>query len=1107
MGLTYIGSRAVAEAITNQTALWFHKFHKIFTQIRWIEKIRYNSRLCCHFVFKAPMSRFPEIKPAQFSVIQMEKDMLEWWEQQEIFQRCTTIREDAPRFTFYEGPPTANGRPGVHHVMARTIKDSFCRYKVMRGFRVDRKAGWDTHGLPVEIQVEKELGLKNRAEIEAYGIEKYNAACKDSVHRYTKLWNELTRRTGYWVDLDDPYVTYQNNYIESVWWLLSELHAKDLLYRGHKIHWYSPGSGTVLSSHEVSLGYKEVEDPSVTVRFPMVGEDKTYFLAWTTTPWTLVSNLLLAVGPKLDYVTVQCGEEKLILAEALLSTLTEEYEILSHCKGADLVGRAYQPIFDHFADHPGAFRVVAADYVTTEDGTGIVHTAPAFGADDFATGQRENVEMANPVKRDGCFEDDVPLVGGLWFKDADKIIIRDLKERGLLYKREQYLHNYPHDWRKGTPLMSYPVDSWFVRTTQFKDEMVALNKTINWQPKHVGQGRFGEWLENNVDWALSRHRFWGTPLPIWINDTDPDDIEVIGSVEQLKSRCGETWPGDEELDLHRPFVDKLTWPAKNGGTMRRAPEIIDVWFDSGAMPFAQWHYPFENKDLFEKNFPADFIAEGLDQTRGWFYTLHAIATLVKGSVAYKNVVVNGLLLDEKGEKMSKSKGNTVDPFEALDEHGADALRWYMMASSPPWESLKYSDRGVKEIKSKLFGTLSNVYSFFATYANIDSIDPLAAPIAPADRPELDRWMLSRLHSTIAAAIEAYDQYNPTRAARAVEKLVDELSNWYVRRQRPVFWAGKKDTGVADADKHAAYQTTFEVLDGIALLMAPIAPFYADWLYQSLHRSNAPDGSVHLADFPSSDASLIDAVLERRMAVARTAVGTALQLRNTHKINVRQPLSRVLVVLEPGLSRADVVAVQDLILDEINVENLELVEGDGGLVKRRAKANFRVLGKKVGKQMKAVAAEVAKMSNADISVFLDQASFTVSVDGQDYLLDADDVLVETEELEGWAVARESGVTVALDTEISPELLAKGQAREVINRIQNLRKQADFEVTDRIRIEYDASPALLQAIQAQAELIQRETLAVALEHVPQLAEGQGESYEIASESLRLVLTRSS
>lgn len=1036
------------------------------------------------------MQRFTEIKPNQFSATKMEKTMLDWWETQRVFQRCSEIRQDAPRFTFYEGPPTANGRPGVHHVMARTIKDTFCRFKVMRGFRVDRKAGWDTHGLPVEIQVEKELGLKNRAEIEAYGIEKYNAACKDSVHRYTKLWNELTRRTGYWVDLDEPYVTYHNNYIESVWWLLGQLHEKGLLYRGYKIHWYSPGSGTVLSSHEVSLGYQEVEDPSVTVRFAAADEDDTYFLAWTTTPWTLISNLLLAVGPELDYVTVACAGEKLILAEARLAVLTEEYEIVARCKGRDLVGRRYRPVFEHFADHPNSFRVVAADYVTTEDGTGIVHTAPAFGADDNATAAREDVELVNPVRRDGCFEEGLPLVGGLWFKDADKPICRDLKDRGLLYKREQYLHNYPHDWRKGTPLMSYPVDSWFVRTTQFKDELVALNKTINWQPRHVGAGRFGEWLENNVDWALSRHRFWGTPLPVWVSDIDPEYVEVISSVAQLKEKCGDSWPGDAELDLHRPFVDKLSWPAPNGGTMRRVPEIIDVWFDSGAMPFAQWHYPFENQDLFEKNFPADFIAEGLDQTRGWFYTLHAIATLVKGSVAYKNVVVNGLLLDEKGEKMSKSKGNTVDPFEALDEHGADALRWYMMASSPPWESLKYADRGVKEIKSKLFATLTNVYSFFATYANIDSIDPQRGVIPVAQRPELDRWMLSRLHSTMQVALEAYDSYNPTRAARAVEKLVDELSNWYVRRQRPVFWAGKKDTGVAETAKQAAYQTTFECLDGIARLMAPIAPFYADWLYQNLLGRHEADASVHLASFPEADAALIDVGLEQRMNLARTAVGTALQLRNTHKINVRQPLARVLLVLEPGVERAAVEAVRELILEEINVEALELVEGDDGLVKRRAKANFRSLGKKAGAKMKALAAQVAALDNAAISAFLAAGQVGLSVDGVEFQLDSDDVLVETEELEGWAVARDGGVTVALDTAISPELRAKGLAREVINRIQNLRKQQDFEVTDRIRVDYAASADIASAIDAHRSLIMKETLCL-----------QMQASELASEAWQL------
>lgn len=1027
------------------------------------------------------MARFPEIKPAAFAAGQYEPDILQWWDEQGIFQRQLQLRADAPTFSFYEGPPTANGRPGVHHVLARTIKDTFCRYKAMCGYRVERKAGWDTHGLPVEIEVEKILGLKNRAEIEAYGIEAYNKACRESVNKYTSLWNDLTRRTGYWVDLDNPYVTYENNYIESVWWLLKQLADKDLLYRGHKIHWYSPGTGTVLSSHEVSLGYQEVDDPSVTVRFPLADEEGVFFLAWTTTPWTLPSNLLLAVGASLDYVRVQCGEEQLILAAALAPKVLkdQDYTVLAELKGSDLIGMRYQPVFDHFADHPGAFRVVEADYVTTEDGTGIVHTAPAFGADDYATAQREQVEMVNPVGRDGHFLPEAPLVGGLWFKEADSVICRDLKERGLLFERVQYRHNYPHDWRKGTPLMSYPVESWFVRTTAFKDRLVELNASINWQPEHVGRGRFGEWLSNNVDWALSRHRFWGTPLPIWVNDRNPEDYVVIGSVAELKDRVpAEQWPG-EDLDLHRPGVDNLHWPAADGGTYRRVPEIIDVWFDSGAMPFAQWHYPFENKAEFERAFPADFIAEGLDQTRGWFYTLHAIATLVMDSVAYRNVVVNGLLLDAKGEKMSKSKGNTVDPFEAVDEHGADGLRWYLMAASPPWENVKYDNAGVLETRRKLFLTLANVYGFFATYANIDGLDPSQDAPPVSERPELDRWLLSRLHSTIAVCREALDAYNPTRAARAIETLVDDLSNWYIRRSRPVFWAGKKDTGVADNDKRAAYATTYEVLLSVSRLMAPIAPFFADWLHQALLRSQEPEASVHLADYPESQADLVDTALETRIDLARRVVSTALQLRNTHKINVRQPLSRVIVVTEASVREADLALVRSQICEEVNVDALETVEAGAGIVTRSAKANFRVLGKRAGKQMKAVAAVIATLDDAQVQSYSEQGSLRlILADGSEFALEEGDLLIESQGLEGWAVAREAGVTVALDTALTPELLARGYARELINRIQNERKRRDLDVTARITVQYRADQALAEAIQTHAELIAKETLALSL-----------------------------
>ncbi|MBV61279.1 MAG: isoleucine--tRNA ligase [Nevskiales bacterium] len=1049
------------------------------------------------------MTRFPEVRQLDHQA--MEAERLDWWSREQIFQRSIEQRADAPTFTFYEGPPTANGRPGVHHVLARTIKDTFCRYKAMRGYRVDRKAGWDTHGLPVEIEVEKKLGLKSREDIEAYGIAEYNAACKNSVGEYTELWNTLTQRMAYWVDLDNPYVTYDNHYIESVWWLLKQLWDKGLIYKGHKIHWYSPGTGTVLSSHEVSLGYKEVADPAVIAAFPLVDDPGTAFLAWTTTPWTLISNLLLAVGPSITYVKAQTESGRYIVAEALAAqVLGEDFEVLERMTGEALASTRYTPPFDHYVGHAGAHVVATADYVTTEDGTGIVHTAPAFGADDFETARRLGVDMVNPIRRDGHFEDDIPLVGGLWFKDADKPICRDLKERGLLFKRDQYLHNYPHDWRRGTPLMSYPVESWFVRTTAVKQRLVELNEQIGWQPEHVGRGRFGEWLKNNVDWALSRHRFWGTPLPIWVSDRDPEQVEMIGSIEELKAKAGDAWPGDEALDLHRPFVDDITWPDGQGGTMRRVPEIIDVWFDSGAMPFAQWHYPFENKDAFERNFPADFIAEGLDQTRGWFYTLHAIATLVMDSVAYKNVVVNGLLLDAKGEKMSKSKGNTVDPFEALDQHGADAVRWYLMAASPPWDSTKYADAGIVETRRKLFMTVTNVYSFFASYANIDGIDPTADPVPVAERRELDRWMLSRLHSTTAEVIEALDAYNPTRAARAIESLVDALSNWYIRRSRPVFWAGKKDTGISDQDKRAAYQTTHAVLLGIARLMAPIAPFYADWLHQALLADDSAASSVHLADFPEPRQAEIDPALEHRMALARTIVSTTLALRNTHKLNVRQPLAQVSVVLEPGVEREAIEQVRDLILDEVNVEALDYVDGRSELIQRTVKPNFRVLGKRAGKQMKQLAGLIQQLDEAQINAAADGQPITVELGGQAFELAGDDLIIETQGAEGWAALREGGITVAVDTTMTPELRAKGLAREVINRIQNLRKQADFAVTDRIRVRWQADGVLAEALEAHGDWIARETLAT------ELASGDvdaaiSESFDLDGAILTLHVTR--
>ncbi len=833
------------------------------------------------------MTAFREEK--NFDLPKLEEDILARWKEQHIFQQSVAAREGAPSFTFYEGPPTANGRPGIHHVLARTIKDTFCRYKTMKGFQVERKGGWDTHGLPVEIEVEKQLGLEGRHQVEEYGIEKYNAACRESVLKYKELWDDLTVRMGYWVDLDNPYITFKNEYIESVWWLLKQIHEKGLLYKGHKIQWYSPGSSTVLSSHEVSLGYKEVQDPSVYIRFSVHNEPDTYFLAWTTTPWTLISNTGLAVGEKIDYVKVRQTDpdqpaEHLYLAKSLLRKVSETYEVVEEMKGTDLIGKTYDPLYPYFKEEEGAegaWRVVPADFVSTEDGTGIVHMAPAFGAEDHEVGKKEGLPLFNPVTPDGVFGEEATLVAGMWFKDADKVISRDLRDRGMLYKHETYLHNYPHDWRKGTPLMSYPVESWFIRTTALKDRLMELNDQINWQPSSIGIGRFGEWLKNNVDWALSRRRYWGTPLPIWQSDApDSEYIEVIGSVEELREKCGDQVPEGDDLDLHRPFVDNFTWPAPDGGTMRRVPDLIDVWFDSGAMPFAQWHYPFENKDKFDRNFPADFIAEGVDQTRGWFYTLHAIATLVMDEKSYKNVVVNGLLLDDKGEKMSKSKGNAIDPFAIIKAQGADAVRWYMMSNTPPWENLKFAERGLLDTKRKFFGTLQNVYSFFATYANIDGFAYQEPRIPVAERPELDRWIISRLNTTIEAVDKAYDGYHPTRAARALEGFVEELSNWYIRRSRRRFWSAKQGGGEgpdADRDKQMAYQTVYESLLSVAKLMSPIAPFFSEWLYSALVSAVEKDapGSVHLAFFPEVEVSAVDQDLEHRMQLARTVSSVVL----------------------------------------------------------------------------------------------------------------------------------------------------------------------------------------------------------------------------------------
>ena len=1020
--------------------------------------------------------KFSEVKNLNYPKIEVE--ILNWWKENQIFEKSLSTRDDGIPFTFFEGPPTANGKPGIHHVLSRTVKDLFCRYKTLKGFRVSRKAGWDTHGLPVEIEVEKELGLEGRSKVEEYGIAEYNKKCKESVLKYKDLWDQLTNRMAYWVDLDDPYITFDNNYIESIWWAFKTLFDKKLVYKGYKIQWYSPGSGTVLSSHEVSLGYKETQDPSIYVKFPIDGEERTYFLAWTTTPWTIISNMALAVNPNLDYVKVRLQEgdreEFYILAKGCLEeSLDHEFEIVEEYKGSDLVGKTYQPIFDYALkdfDKSDAWRVVAADYVTLEEGTGVVHTAPAFGADDYETGKKNGIPMYNPVNEEGRFEDEIEDFAGMWFKDADKPIARAIKDKYLMYKHETYVHNYPFDWRKGTPLMSYPVESWFIRTTDIKDKMVDYNKKINWKPESTGTGRFGTWLENNVDWAISRQRYWGTPIPLWVSDKNPDYVECVGSLEELKKKAG--LPEETEIDMHRPYIDEITWKGPEGGTMRRVPDLLDVWFDSGSMPFAQWHYPFENKDKFNENFPADFIAEGVDQTRGWFYTLHALGTMLFDQPAYLNVVSNGLVLDANGEKMSKSKGNSVNPFNVIQKFGADTVRWYMMSNSNPWDNLKFSEEGLRETQRKFFNTIVNTYSFFAMYANIDSFTYTGTPIPVADRLEMDRWITSRLNTTVKKVDEYLEDYDPTKAAREVEDFVDELSNWYVRRNRRRFWKEGKSL-----DKTAAYQTLYECLLDLSKLISPIAPYLGEWLYRQLNEvTGQEEESVHVAFYPTVEETAINKALEHKMEMARRISSMVLRIRNKIQINVRQPLSKIILPINDEDERQAIESIKDIILDEVNVKDIQFVDDDSGIVNKTAKPNFAALGKKLGKKMKKVTPRVKNLSTKEITEF--ESSGTLELDlGSDGIvrLGRDDIEVLRTGLEGWSVETEGDLTVALDTDMSPELVREGLAREFVNRVQNMRKEADFDVVDRISVGYDGSDQLDGAIDDLDEYIKSEILA--------------------------------
>lgn len=1008
--------------------------------------------------------------PDKLKLPALEEEVLGYWKSHRIFEKSLET-PDAPDFTFYEGPPTANGKPGIHHVFARTIKDLVCRYKTMRGYQVHRKAGWDTHGLPVEIEVERRLGFENKEEIEKYGIDRFNAECRKSVFEYKDVWEELTRRMGYWVDMDHPYVTCENDYIESVWWALDSFFKKGLIYQGFKIQLYCPRCGTPLSSHEVSLGYRDVDDPSVYVKARLKDEGDTFFLVWTTTPWTLVSNVALAVGADIDYVKVRLNDEFLILAKNRLAVLGEDAEIVESFKGSTLSGKKYERWFDFFPVEEKAWYVIEADFVTTTDGSGIVHMAPAYGEDDYQAAREHDLPMIQAVGQEGEFSSESGPFAGKFFKEADPMITRDLKDRGLLHSRATYHHSYPHCWRCDTPLIFYARKSWYIRTTDFASQMIEQNRTINWHPPEVGERRFGNWLEENKDWAISRNRYWGTPIPIWVCESC-EAQRSVGSVAELREH-GHNLP--EPLDLHKPYMDEVTLDCACGGRMKRIPEVVDVWFDSGSMPFAQWHYPFENEDIFKHSFPADFIAEGVDQTRGWFYTLHVISCHLFGKPSFQNVIVNDMILDRKGQKMSKSKGNTVDPFEVIQEYGADAVRWFLISASPPWKPKSFDPEAIAEIQRKLFGTLLNTYSFFALYANIDGFENKEEPVPLENRPDIDRWILSVLHSTAAKYTSAMDGYDPTRATRLVAHFViEELSNWYVRRNRRRFWKGELST-----DKVAAYQTLVECLVGVIKMMAPIAPFVSDELYRRLIEGTHIEdhASVHLAPMITPGKERIDPELERRMEVAQQVVFLVRSMRSRSNLKGRQPLARISIPASEELKNL-VLESRDVVLDEINVKEIEFVDEDSPLIEKSATPNFRQLGPRFGKSVNNVAARIREMTGPEIANFERDGRFEIELDGSTVVLEREDLSTTTKDIEGWVVESTNDITVALDTTLTQSLVDEGFAREFVNRVQNMRKDAGFEVTDRIRVGFKADERLSEAIQNMSDYVRSETLALDL-----------------------------
>nr|WP_315217417.1 isoleucine--tRNA ligase [uncultured Flavobacterium sp.] len=1105
--------------------------------------------------------KFTEYKGLNLPTVASE--VLDFWKKENIFEKSVTTREGNPPFVFFEGPPSANGLPGIHHVMARAIKDIFCRYKTQKGFQVKRKAGWDTHGLPVELGTEASLGITKEDIGKTISVAEYNEACKKTVMRYTDVWNDLTEKMGYWVDMEDPYVTYKSKYMETVWWILKQIYNKDLMYKGYTIQPYSPKAGTGLSSHEVNQpgSYRDVTDTTIVAQFKALNETLPSFLqsfgdihilAWTTTPWTLPSNTALTVGPKIDYVLVRTFNQytflpsNVILAKNLVgkqfskgffpSTEASDfenfkegdkkipYQILTECKGADLVGIRYEqlmPLTLPYQNPENAFRVISGDFVTTEDGTGIVHTAPTFGADDAKVAKEATPEVppmlvldenGNPVplvNLQGKFIDGLGNYSGKYVKNeyytegdapersADVEIAIQLKEENKAFKVEKYVHSYPHCWRTDTPILYYPLDSWFIKITEVRDRMFELNETINWKPKATGEGRFGNWLKNANDWNLSRSRFWGIPLPIWRNEEGTEEM-LIGSVEELYNEIEKSIAAglqkenpfkgfeignmDEAnydlVDLHKNVVDEITLVSASGKPMKRESDLIDVWFDSGSMPYAQWHYPFENKEKIDGNqdFPADFIAEGVDQTRGWFYTLHAIATLVFDKVAYKNVVSNGLVLDKNGHKMSKRLGNAADPFETLGEYGPDATRWYMISNANPWDNLKFDLEGIAEVRRKFFGTLYNTYSFFALYANIDNFSYAEAEVPLSERPEIDRWIISELNTLVKVVDEAYGDYEPTKAARAISEFVQEnLSNWYVRLCRRRFWKGEYAQ-----DKIAAYQTLYTCLLTVSKLGAPIAPFFMDKLYRDLTLTTKSEkfDSVHLAEFPKYVGNFVDKLLESKMMKAQTISSLVLSLRKKEMIKVRQPLQKVMIpVLDEGF-RAEVEAVSDLIKAEVNVKEIVLLDDASGILVKQIKPNFKALGPRFGKDMGLIAKEIQSFSASQINQLDKEGSISIVISGNSIILSQEEVEISSQDIEGWLVANSNGITVALDITISDELKQEGIARELVNRIQNIRKDSGFEVTDKIKVHLQKNSELEKAVKANEDYIKSETLSEVL-----------------------------